>query len=38
MRQLVVGASELFTSEEKLTALLGLDKNEPNEVFRSHIS
>lgn len=38
MRQLITGATELFTSEEALSALLGLDQAEPNEVFRTRVA
>lgn len=37
MRQLAQGASEIFTKEERVEAMLGLDRGEPTEMFREQI-
>lgn len=38
MRQLVSGATELFTDQDRLSALMGIDQTAPNETFRRHIA
>ncbi|MBC7017913.1 hypothetical protein, partial [Salmonella enterica] len=38
MRQLVTGAAELISQQEKIEHLLGLDKPEPTEAFTTRFS
>lgn len=37
MRQIVVGAAKVLTDADRVKSMIGIDQQEPNEAFRTHV-